>query len=73
MTPGPAASADIQVNDGDVYQTIFGFGASLSESTITGDVRVFPYAFLADASAQLLSNLKVSCVVTVLSNIVSLI
>jgi hypothetical protein len=30
VTPGPIASADIVVNDSAVYQSVWGFGASLS-------------------------------------------
>ncbi|EGN97618.1 glycoside hydrolase family 30 protein [Serpula lacrymans var. lacrymans S7.3] len=33
VTPGAAASADISVDDSSVYQTIYGFGASLTDSS----------------------------------------
>jgi len=33
VTPGPAASADIQIDDSSVYQTIYGFGAALTDSS----------------------------------------
>ncbi|KAG6335099.1 hypothetical protein ID866_3988 [Astraeus odoratus] len=33
VTPGPTASADIVINDTSVYQTIYGFGASLTDSS----------------------------------------
>ncbi|TCD70167.1 hypothetical protein EIP91_004637 [Steccherinum ochraceum] len=33
VTPGPAASADIVINDGTVYQPVYGFGGSLTDSS----------------------------------------
>ncbi|TFK57590.1 glycoside hydrolase family 30 protein [Heliocybe sulcata] len=33
VTPGTAASADIVVNDKQVYQTVYGFGATLTDSS----------------------------------------
>jgi len=31
VNPGPIGSADIVVDDSSVYQTVYGFGASLSK------------------------------------------
>ena len=33
VTPGPAASADIVINDGQQFQPVYGFGGSLSRPT----------------------------------------
>jgi len=34
VTPGPIGSADIVIDDSSVYQTVYGFGASLSKRYI---------------------------------------
>jgi O-glycosyl hydrolase len=64
VTPGPIGSADIIVNDAVKFQTIAGFGGSLSKSVNRCAVVVTSIAlsnphFLADSSALVLNNLKV--------------
>jgi hypothetical protein len=63
VKPGPAASADIVVSDSTKYQTIVGFGGTLSEFQPIFPVSVdgFDAFNAADSSALTLSNLKVCC------------
>ena len=66
MTPGPIGSADIVINDGTKFQSIAGFGATLSISRSrppsTSIHLIFSSIQLADTSALTLNNLKV-CVI----------
>ena len=65
-SPSVIGDADITINDGQVYQSIYGFGGSLSTSllhllaTVTQAI-----ALVADSSALILNNLKVRVVMGV--------
>lgn len=62
ITPGAKGDADIVVDDGQVFQTIVGYGASISRSSRTTTIphpRLIT-ACTADSSAQLLNDLKVT-------------
>lgn len=57
VTPGTIGSADIVIDDSSVYQTVYGFGASLSKLCGCFSGRVNDVV-LADSSAELFNNLK---------------
>lgn len=67
VTPGAIGTADIVVNDAQVYQTMFGHGGSLSMffSRVSCFLRcmsgglTYVCGLVADSSALLLNNMKV--------------
>lgn len=58
VTPGTIGSADIVIDDSSVYQTVYGFGASLSKLGGCFSGPSVNDVVLADSSAELLNNLK---------------
>ena len=57
-TPGGAKSADIVVHDTQVYQSIYGFGGSLSAYSTHANTH-HTHNSVADSAALTLNNLKV--------------
>ena len=66
VTPGTIGSADIVVDDSLVYQTVYGFGASLSKRCTRFSAEYLIKLTQADSSAGLLNNLKASCRIPIL-------
>lgn len=58
VTPGAIGNADIVIHDSSVYQTVYGFGASLSKLCGRFSGPSFNDDFSADSSAELFNNLK---------------
>jgi hypothetical protein len=59
VTPGAIGSADIVIDDSSVYQTVYGFGASLSKLYLRFSGSSVDGIIPADSSVELLNNLKV--------------
>jgi hypothetical protein len=59
VTPGVIGSADIVIDDSSVYQTVYGFGASLSKLCRRFSGPSVDDIVPADSSVELLNNLKV--------------
>ena len=60
VAPGPAGNADIVIDDTAEYQTILGFGSTLSNPSLLPflmNILLIPRT--ADSSALVLNNLKV--------------